>query len=102
MTISCKLQVTILINESDTQMFYYDALIERLLDEDNKYKDLIKLILCIITEVVKRNFRDDAGNIIENKYGYFISYIESNTKKLNNYYKLSWDYDDKFENDFEI
>ena len=73
------------INESDTQMFYYDDLFEKLLDEDNEYKDLIKLIHYIIPRVVKRDFRDDDGNIIENKYGYFKSSIESNIRKLNNY-----------------
>ena len=40
------------INESDTQMFYYDDLFEKLLDEDNEYKDLIKLIHYIIPRVV--------------------------------------------------
>lgn len=85
------------INESDTQMFYYDDLFEKLLDEDNEYKDLIKLIHYIIPRVVKRDFRDDDGNIIENKYGYFKSSIESNIRKLNNYDKPLWDFDDEFE-----
>ena len=87
------------INESDTQMFYYDDLFEKLLDEDNEYKDLIKLIHYIIPRVVKRDFRDDDGNIIENKYGYFKSSIESNIRKLNNYDKPLWDFDDEFEDD---
>lgn len=87
------------INESDTQMFYYDDLFEKLLDEDNEYKDLIKLIHYIIPRVVKRAFRDDDGNIIENKYGYFKSSIESNIRKLNNYDKPLWDFDDEFEDD---
>lgn len=89
------------INESDTQMFYYDDLFEKLLDEDNEYKDLIKLIHYIIPRVVKRDFRDDDGNIIENKYGYFKSSIESNIRKLNNYDKPLWDFDDEFYDEIE-
>lgn len=88
------------INESDTQMFYYDDLFEKLLDEDNEYKDLIKLIHYIIPRVVKRDFRDDDGNIIENKYGYFKSSIESNIRKLNNYDKPLWDFDELDEDDY--
>lgn len=88
------------INESDTQMFYYDDLFEKLLDEDNEYKDLVKLIHYIIPRVVKRDFRDDDGNIIENKYGYFKSSIESNIRKLNNYDKPLWDFDDEYDDDY--
>ena len=88
------------INESDTQMFYYDDLFEKLLDEDNEYKDLIKLIHYIIPRVVKRDFRDDDGNIIENKYGYFKNSIESNIRKLNNYGKPLWDFDELDEDDY--
>ncbi len=82
-------------------MFYYDDLFEKLLDEDNEYKDLIKLIHYIIPRVVKRDFRDDDGNIIENKYGYFKSSIESNIRKLNNYDKPLWDFDDEFYDEIE-
>ena len=82
-------------------MFYYDNLFEKLLDEDNEYKDLIKLIHYIIPRVVKRDFRDDDGNIIENKYGYFKSSIESNIRKLNNYDKPLWDFDDEFYDEIE-
>lgn len=88
------------INEEDTQMFYYDDLFEKLLNEDNKYKDLIKLIHYIIPRVVKRDFRDDDGNIIENKYGYFKNSIESNIRKLNNYGKPLWDFDELDEDDY--
>lgn len=59
------------INEYDIQIFYYDKLFNQLLDDDNSYQDLIQIIHYIVPRVVKRNFKDKDGNIIENKFGYF-------------------------------
>ena len=70
------------INEEDMQIFYYDKLFEQLL-ENNSYKDLIKIIHYIIPRVIQRDFRDEDGNIIENKFGYFKNSIISNINKLN-------------------
>jgi DNA polymerase III alpha subunit len=50
---------------------YYDKLFNQLLDDDNSYQDLIQIIHYIVLRVVKRNFKDKDGNIIENKFGYF-------------------------------
>ena len=55
------------INEDDIQIFYYDKLFNQLLDDDNSYQDLIQIIYYIVSRVVKRNFKDEDGNIIENK-----------------------------------
>ena len=52
------------INEDDIQIFYYDKLFNQLLEEDNSYKDLIKIIHYIVSRVIKRNFKDEDGNII--------------------------------------
>lgn len=82
------------INETDTQIFYYDKLFDDLLTEGNSYKDLICIIHYIVPRVVKRNFEDEDGNIIENKYGYFKSSIESNIHKLKNPIDNLWDYDE--------
>ena len=71
------------INEDDIQIFYYDKLFNQLLEEDNSYKDLIKIIHYIVSRVIKRNFKDEDGNIIENKFGYFKNAIISNINKLN-------------------
>ena len=84
------------INENDTQIFYYDKLFENLLADDNSYKDLIYIINYIVPRVVKRNFEDEDGNIIENKYGYFKSSIESNIHKLKNPIDNLWNFDDEF------
>jgi hypothetical protein len=59
------------INEYDIQIFYYDKLFNQLLDDDNSYQDLIQIIHYFVPRVVKRNFKDKDGNIIENKFGYF-------------------------------
>ena len=55
----------------------------KLLEEDNFYQDLIQIIHYIVPRVVKRNFKDEDGNIIENKFGYFKNSIISNLHRLN-------------------
>ncbi len=85
------------INETDTQIFYYDKLFDDLLTGGNSYKDLICIIHYIVPRVVKRNFEDEDGNIIKNKYGYFKSSIESNIHKLKNPIENLWDFDEDFE-----
>ena len=71
------------INEDDIQIFYYDKLFNKLLEEDNSYQDLIRIIHYIVPRVVKRGFRDENDNIIENKFGYFKNSIISNIHRLN-------------------
>lgn len=75
------------INETDTQIFYYDKLFEDLLSDGNSYKDLVQIIHYIIPRVVNRKFKDDDGNDINNKYGYFKNAIISNINKLNYEYE---------------
>ena len=71
------------ITESDIQIFYYDKLFYQLLEENNSYQDLIQIIHYIVPRVVKRKFKDEDGNIIENKFGYFKNSMLSNINKLN-------------------
>jgi len=70
------------IDEEDTQIFYYDKLFEDLLYDGNEYKSLMQIIHYIIPRVIRNNFKDEDGNIIKNKYGYFKNSIESNIRKL--------------------
>ena len=79
------------INEDDIQIFYYDKLFNQLLEEDNSYRDLIQIIHYIVPRVVKRNFKDEDGNVIENKFGYFKNAIISNINKLNINIEDLWD-----------
>ena len=78
------------INETDTQIFYYDKLFEDLLSEGNSYKDLVQIIHYIIPRVVNRKFKDEDGNDINNKFGYFKNAIISNINKLNYNYEDLW------------
>ena len=54
-----------------------------MLEEENSYKDLIQIIHYIVPRVVNRQFKDEDGNIIENKFGYFKNSIMSNIHRLN-------------------
>ena len=71
------------INENDTQIFYYDKLFEELLEEGNTYKDLVQIVHYIIPRVLDRELRDEEGNFITNKFGYFKSSIIGNINRLN-------------------
>lgn len=82
------------INETDTQIFYYDNLFEELL-KDNSYKDLVKIVHYIVPRVANRNFKDEDGNVIENKFGYFKNAINSNIDKLN------YEIDDLWEEEYD-
>lgn len=85
------------INIDDLQVFYYDNLFETLISEGNTYKDLIQIIHYIIPRVIDRDFKDEDGNIIRNKYGYFKESILSNIRKLNIDLEEIWNYDEYFE-----
>lgn len=89
------------INEKDTQIFYYDKLFEPLLEEGNSYKNLVQIVHYIIPRVVNRKFKDEDGNSINNKYGYFKNAIESNLYKLKNPIENLWDFDDEFYDEIE-
>ena len=60
-------------------------------------KSLIQIIHYIVPRVIDRNFKDEEGNIIENKYWYFKNSIERNIRKLNNYDSPLWNFDDEFD-----
>ena len=90
------------INENDIQIFYYDDLFNQLLEENNSYKDLIQIVHYIVPRVVKRGFRDEDGNIIKNKFGYFKNSIISNINKLNQDKEDLWGDDDLFDSFYDI
>ena len=81
------------IDENDIQIFYYDDLFNNLLEE-NSYKDLIQIIHYIVPRVINRKFKDEDGNPIKNKFGYFKNSITWNIKKLNLDIDDLWSYDD--------
>lgn len=71
------------IEKGEFQIYYYDKLFQELLEENNSYKDLFAIIHYIVPRVVSRNFKDEDGYLIENKFGYFKNAIYSNINKLN-------------------
>lgn len=75
----------------DSQVFYYDKLFEQLIDDGNDFGDLITIIHYIIPRVLKRDFKDEDGNEIENKFGYFKNSMISNINKLKNPVDNLWD-----------
>lgn len=77
------------ITEDDSQIIYYDNLFDDLLEE-NEFKDLLIIVHYIISKVIDRDFYDDDGNKIENKFGYFKNSILNNIDKLNFYDEELW------------
>ena len=81
------------INEEDSQIFYYDDLFEKLL-KDNSYRDLMTMIHYIVPRVISNKFKDEDGNDIKNKFGYFKNAIENSIYRFNLSDDLYEDYDD--------
>ena len=86
------------INEEDSQIFYYDDLFKKLL-EDNSYRDLMTMIHYIVPRVISNKFKDEDGKDIKNKFGYFKNAINQSIYRFNlddDLYK-EYDYDDNME-----
>mgnify|MGYP004613657945 CR=1 FL=1 len=96
------------ILKTDSQIYYYDKLFEKLLQE-HELSDLLMIIHYIIPRVLERDFNDENGNKIKNKYGYLKYSILSNINKLKNN-EIIWDdelgwfkeLDDEIEEEIEI
>lgn len=78
------------IPKDDTSIFYYNELFDNLLSEYS-YKEIIKISHYIVDKVLKNNFKDEKGNIIENKYNYYKASMYSNIDKINNLENIEWD-----------
>lgn len=78
-------------NLDDVEILNYNKLFNKLLEEYN-YEDLIVITYYIADHVVKRNFLDEEGNVIENKFGYFKNSIYNNINKIITN-EIEWDYD---------
>lgn len=72
------------ITKDDEQIYLYNSLFENLTNKGNSYIDLYSAIHYISPRVVARNFIDENGKEIGNKFGYFMTAIETNLKKLEN------------------
>lgn len=70
------------IDKNDVQIYYYDKLFRELLQSGRSYKDLITMTHYIVSSVVGRNFVDEDGNKVTNKYGFFKGAINNCINKL--------------------
>lgn len=73
------------IDENDNQKILYDGLFKKYIDEGHSIIDIYSAIHYIAPRVISRNFIDEEGKEINNKFGYLKASIESNIKKLNSY-----------------
>lgn len=72
------------ITQDDVSSFYFDDLFNEYLEANYSYGDIFHLINYVVTKVKLRNFKDENGNPIQNKYLYLKRSMESNVGKLNN------------------
>lgn len=77
------------ITKDDIQLYFYDNLFDELLKE-NSYVDLIMVLHYILARVKWSKFKDEDGNIIENKYGYLKESIYNNLRIINAKYEELW------------
>lgn len=77
------------ITKDDTDIYNYDKLFENLLNE-YETRDLLMILHYIIPRVLDRDFVDENGEKIENKFGYLKNSILNNIARLKNN-ELEWD-----------
>ena len=77
------------ITKDDIQLYFYDNLFDELL-KDNSYVYLIIVLHYILARVKWNKFKDEDGNIIENKYGYLKEAIYNNLRNINKEYEELW------------
>ena len=60
----------------------YDNMFSNYLDNNHSKNELSKMIMYIVPRVIDRDFRDEDGNLIENRIGYLKSSLEQNWQKF--------------------
>ena len=92
------------ITNEDSSSFYFDDLFNEYLNGGYSFREILGAIHYIVPRVISRNFIDDEGNEIKNKYGYFKNAMEFNFQKLNNLSKSIYpeDPNDKFWDSYEL
>jgi len=73
------------IKEDDEQKIFYDSFFDKLINNGKTYVDIYSAIHYIVPKVTSRNFIDEDGNEIKNRFGYLKTSIESNIKKFESY-----------------
>ena len=79
----------LITDESDFEMYLYDALFEELLLR-YEFKTVIVCTNYVITKMKQNNFCDEHGNPIENIYAYFSYSVRFNLKKVSGELYCNW------------
>ena len=72
------------ISFDDSSSFLFDDLFNQLIEEGHDYKSLLIITNYIISKIKSNDFKDESGNEIKNKYGYFKNALFSNINKFKN------------------
>lgn len=83
------------IDDNDEQMILYDSLFDMYLKQGKTYIDLYSTIHYIAPRVVSRDFIDEQGKSIGNKFKYFEKAVKLNFNKLENYSQELYPEDDR-------
>lgn len=73
----------------DVELFKYDNMFNNLLNR-YEFEDVVVICHYIVSSVVGRNFKNEYGGIIENKFGYLRQSILNNIDKFKNN-EIEWD-----------
>ncbi len=72
------------VKEDSPETLYYDDLFKKFLDKGKSYKQLYSIVHYITSKVQSRNYIDENGDEITNRFGYFKNALESNINKFEN------------------
>ena len=70
------------VNDDSPETFYYDDLFKKFLNKGKTYKQLYSVVHYIMNKVQSRNYIDENGDEITNRFGYFKNALESNFNKF--------------------
>ena len=70
------------IDEYDTDIYNYDNLFEDLLKNNYSYQQVTMMTHYIVPKIVSRNFIDEDGKAVENKFGFFKGAIDNCIERL--------------------
>lgn len=70
------------VNEDSPETFYYDDLFKNFLEKGKSYKQLYSAVHYIVDRIKSRNYIDENGDEITNRFGYFKSALESNFSRF--------------------
>ena len=87
------------ISKDDSSSFLFDQFFEELLEQGNNFRDLLIMTNYVVSRIKERDFKDEDGNEIRNKYGYFKNALIGNIRRFENLEHL-YEFDDDEEYDW--